>query len=584
MDELRGSPWVMACLILVWLGAMGCSDDAPDQDCVEGAWSEWSACSAECDGGEQVRTRPIQTPASGGGLACGDTEEIVVCNEDPCDQDCVEGAWSEWSACSAECDGGEQVRTRPIQTPASGGGLACGDTEEIVVCNEDPCDQDCVEGAWSEWSACSAECDGGEQVRTRPIQTPASGGGLACGDTEEILVCNEDPCVRINHIQVIGTHNSYKEQPSDALQAGIDAFAPPDLDPRGLVYTHVPLAEQLESQSIRQFELDVWRDPNGGLFAEPFGPGLVDYLGVFGESGPDFDPFGVMVLPGFKVFHVQDIDFRGQCLTLASCLEEIRSWSADNRDHVPIAILFELKADEFDPDILAPIYPLLVGAPDPEPAFTIPFAWELQDGQDYSDSALQTLESEIRAAFADNQLLTPDMVRGDYDTMMEAITSEGWPKLSDSRGRIIPLLDNGGALRASYVEEYPGLRGALFFVSADPESPEAAYYQANDPFGSFAADSSDTGPDAVFYSLQELVERGFMLRSRADADNVEPDANDTTRMNHALSSGAHWVSTDYPVPAESGYVVTLPGVAGDASARCNPRSAPASCTDSDLLE
>jgi hypothetical protein len=455
------------------------------------------------------------------------------------------------------------------------GAIGCSDDDSAP-------DQDCVEGEWSEWSACSAECDGGQQARTRPILTPASGGGLACGATEETLVCNEDPCLRLNHIQVLGTHNSYKEQPSDSLQAGINAFAPAELDPRGLVHSHAPLGEQLDTQSIRQFELDVWRDPSGGLFAEPFGPGLIDYMNEayegtaldFGPSGPDFDPLDVMVLPGFKVFHVQDIDFRSRCLTLAYCLEEIRSWSADHPNHVLIAMLIELKGgagDTYDPAILALLYPLIVGSSNPEPAFTIPFAWELEGGQDYSDSALQALEDQIRAAFADSQLLTPDTVRGDYDTMMEAIENEGWPKLSDSRGKVMFLLDNGGALRDSYVAEYPALQGAVFFVSADPQSDEAAYYQANDPFR--------TDP-----SIEELVEMGFVVRSRADAENVEADVNDTTRRDQALASGAQWVSTDYPVAADSGYVVALPGVSEGSPARCNPVSAPASCTELELQE
>ena len=474
MDELHRSRWVMACLIFVWLGAMGCSDDD--------------------------------------------------------------------------------------SAPA----------------------QDCVQEEWSEWSVCSAECDGGEQARIRPILTPASGGGLACEATEETLACNEDPCLRINHIQVLGTHNSYKEQPSDSLQAGINAFAPADLDPRGLVHSHAPLVEQLDTQSIRQFELDVWRDPSGGLFSEPFGPVLIDYMNQtyegslvdFGPSGPDFDPFGVMVLPGFKVFHVQDIDFRSRCHTLAYCLEEIRSWSEAHPDHIPIAVLIELKGgagDTYDPAILAPLYAYLVGSSDPEPAFTIPFAWELEDGQDYSDSDLQALEDQIRAAFADRQLLTPDTVRGDNDTMMEAIENEGWPKLSDSRGKVMFLLDNGGALRDSYVAEYPALQGAVFFVSADPGSPEAAYYQANDPFR--------TNP-----TIEEMVSMGFMLRSRADAENIEADINDIMRRDQALASGAQWVSTDYPVAADSGYVVVLPGVSEGSPARCNPVSAHPSCTELELQE
>ena len=57
-----------------------------------------------------------------------------------------------------------------------------------------------------------------------------------------------------------------------------------------------------------------------------------------------------------------------------------------------------------------------------------------------------------------------------------------------------------------------------------------------------------------------------------------------TRRDRALASGAQWISTDYPVPADSGYVVTLPGVAEGGVARCNPVSSPAWCMNEDLLE
>ena len=463
-------------------------------------------------------------------------------------------------------------------------GMGCSDTGSTAPEEEDgtdsaPLDQDCELGEWTEWSVCSAECDGGEQSRTRPIVTEPSGAGALCESTEEVQACNDDPCLRINHMQVRGTHNSYKIQPSDSLQAGINAFAPQGLDPRGLVHTHAPLAEQLETQLIRQFELDVWIDPLGGLFAEPFGPTLIDfmhqaYAGTaldFGPAGEDFDPLDEMSLPGFKVFHVQDIDHRSRCLSLAVCLESIRAWSEENPNHLPVAILIELKSDTFDPEILAPLYPVLVAAPDPTPSFTTPIPWELEDGEDYSDSALQALEDQIRDVFTDSQLLTPDTVRGDYDTMMDAISAVGWPKVSDSLGKVMFLLDNGGALQASYVAEYPRLRDAVFFVSADPASDEAGYFQANDPFR--------TGP-----TIEELVGQGFMVRSRSDAENVEADANDTARRDRALASGAHWVSTDYPVPAESGYVLSLPGVSEGAAARCNPVSAPPNCSEEALAE
>jgi hypothetical protein len=48
---------------------------------------------------------------------------------------------------------------------------------------------------WTEWSTCSKTCGGGTQRRTRTITTPASGGGTACGETEQTRDCNTQACV-----------------------------------------------------------------------------------------------------------------------------------------------------------------------------------------------------------------------------------------------------------------------------------------------------------------------------------------------------------------------------------------------------
>lgn len=49
----------------------------PIPDCMLSAWSEWSECSADCDSGEQERTRTVEIPASGGGKPCdGDLKEV----------------------------------------------------------------------------------------------------------------------------------------------------------------------------------------------------------------------------------------------------------------------------------------------------------------------------------------------------------------------------------------------------------------------------------------------------------------------------------------------------------------------------
>ena len=167
----------------------------------------------------------------------------------------------------------------------------------------------------------------------------------------------EDPTadLRLNEIQVIGSHNSYKIQPSDGLQRAIEwvveTFAS-DLEgvpsPQELEYTHPSIAEQLGPQGLRQLELDVWVDREGGLYADPFGPGGVAIVdGLLPEEtllpGPVFDPEGVMLEPGQKTLHIQDIDFRSHCLTFIMCLEQVRDWSQANPDHLPIFILVELK-------------------------------------------------------------------------------------------------------------------------------------------------------------------------------------------------------------------------------------------------
>src|SRR5258708_1690787 len=72
--------------------------------------------------------------------------------------------------------------------------------------------------------------------------------------------------LRLNDIEAVGTHNSYKlAVPADEMAAMVAAGGEPAL---GLDYGHRPLTEQLD-QGARQLELDVVRDPDGGRFATP---------------------------------------------------------------------------------------------------------------------------------------------------------------------------------------------------------------------------------------------------------------------------------------------------------------------------
>src|SRR5580704_13828498 len=76
----------------------------------------------------------------------------------------------------------------------------------------------------------------------------------------------QDKVVRINQIQVIGSHNSYHAGFAPSERKYLEAKNPKGL--RGLDYHHAPLADQL-SAGVRQIEIDIFSDSKGGLFAHP---------------------------------------------------------------------------------------------------------------------------------------------------------------------------------------------------------------------------------------------------------------------------------------------------------------------------
>ena len=67
--------------------------------------------------------------------------------------------------------------------------------------------------------------------------------------------------LRLNQIQVVGTHNSYHIAPAPAVKTLLNTLR------KGWVeqidYTHRPLTEQFEKLGIRQVELDVFADQKG---------------------------------------------------------------------------------------------------------------------------------------------------------------------------------------------------------------------------------------------------------------------------------------------------------------------------------
>lgn len=350
----------------------------------------------------------------------------------------------------------------------------------------------------------------------------------------------------INHLQVIGSHNSYHLKPQPAAFDAITAVSPELAE--SIEYSHRPLTEQLEEFGIRQFELDVFADPEGGLYANRVANAVI---------GLDpLAPEPELQLPGYKVLHTQDYDYETTCLTLVACLGEIEAWSSDNPDHLPVMILVEIKTESV-PDAAA--------AEGIELTIDLPWTTPLE----MTPELLDALDAEIASVFPPDELLTPDDVRGDAPTLEAAVLDRGWPTLDDSRGKVLVALNNTGEIRALYTDGRPSLEGRPMFTSAEPGAPDAAFVRFDDPFAD---------------GLVDAVEAGYLVRTRTDSPTADARLNRTDDREQAFASGAHYLSTDYYEPSayfDSPYVVELPG---DVIARCNPVSAPPDCTAEQIKE
>jgi len=301
--------------------------------------------------------------------------------------------------------------------------------------------------------------------------------------------------ILLNEIQLIGSHNSFKKNIDAPLLFILGLFD--SQLAAGLDYAHLSLTDQLQL-GLRSLELDVYYDPEGGLYSKPLGSRL-------GPLSSDFDDDKVMQDPGFKVLHVQDIDYRSHCLTLKICLQQIRDWSSENPQHLPLIITINPKDDVI-----------------PQVGFEPPLA--------FTATAWQSLDNEFTEILS-NQIVTPDDIRGANETLKASILAS-WPTVDSLRGKVMFVLDAPESKTLDYVADHPELKGRVMFVNLPEESSMASFRIVNEPI-------------AKLDYIKGLVSAGFMVRTRADANTVESRSGDDKRLNAAINSGAQVISTDY---------------------------------------
>ena len=356
--------------------------------------------------------------------------------------------------------------------------------------------------------------------------------GVAAAQGEKPVAAPSD-ALPINQIQVVGTHNSYAI-PADprvtalmaprlsaliqkmgmattpAQRAVMEDEHPGALADmaKALDYVQMPLQAQLRS-GVRSLEIDMQPDPKGGAYADP-----LPYRQLREQGVTDLAPIyrDELAKPGMKVFHVADLDFRSQCPSLRSCLTLLKQWSDSEPGHSPVFILLEPKLTGLDRAI-------------PGATIVPPF----------DKAAFEEVDESIRSILGRDKVFTPDDLRGGMPTLEAAALAKRWPTVAQARGKFLFLfLVPGMNLPAftPYLDGRPSLQGRMAFVQGKPGMAHTAF---------MLFDNAITrGAD-----IRDAVQKGYLVRTRADIDTVDARKDNGARRDAALASGAQIVSTDY---------------------------------------
>ncbi len=332
--------------------------------------------------------------------------------------------------------------------------------------------------------------------------------------------------LKLNQLQWIGSHNSYKQ----ALPDGASRYMQQQgQDTSSLQYQHLPLQQQLEL-GLRHLELDVLADPAGGLYLHPAAEQWLAKSLLSAEYKTKLQQ------PGFKAFHIPDLDFASHCPLFQDCLRQLLQWSKQHKNHLPIVILLNVK----ESGVAGGIQPLILTT------------------KDYAQ-----LDQEIRAVLPEDKLLTPDFVRKPGLSLQQTVLTQGWPSLDSSRGRFVFLFDGQPKQLELYRSQHPSLAGRVMFGNYPPDSAEAAMLLQNQP-------------EQQFDAIEKLVQQGYIVRTRSD--EFHPTAYSIARRDKALQSAAQIISTDFypqaPQQTPDGKAVQFP----DRSLwRCHPKLTDSPC-------
>ena len=230
------------------------------------------------------------------------------------------------------------------------------------------------------------------------------------------------------------------------------------------------------TRRVRQIELDVFADPNGGLYANPLIRWAADRRAR--RPGDERARHQGAARPGRRLPqhlpHARRLPAAGQ-----------GAGRTRNRGHVPIAILSSSRTSR---------------STSPASPFVVPLTVDRRAAR--------------RARRRDPQRVprAPDVSRRTTSaartpTLEDAVLTTGWPTLGESRGKVMFLMDNGGDYRTDYLAGHPSLRG--------PGDVHDARRRASPTPRSSRRTTRPAQPGA---DQRRWSRRGYVVRTRADAD------------------------------------------------------------------
>ena len=300
--------------------------------------------------------------------------------------------------------------------------------------------------------------------------TPKNEADLADFDLEKAI---EDG-IKLNEIAILGTHNSYQTLATSEtrfLMGIIDAITLKKLGLNTFDFEMDTLTEQLE-MGVRNVEIDIETLDKDNKIE-------------------------------FKVTHNSLIDNASSAYDFEKALKEIKMWSDNNPNHIPVIIIVEPKS------------------------FVIEINGMKKFSLDYAKELEKVIVNELG-----NSLLTPkDMLR-DYASFKEMRENDDWLSLKEAQGKIIVLLHD-----CDVTESYIALDES---IKTQKMFPMLRYDDRNESYTSFILENDPWNADSR--KSESLDKYNLIIRTRADKyPNYSAERYEVTE-----NCGSQIITTDFP--------------------------------------